>query len=227
MNWSCDEIADGALIERYLASRLSEDETEQLELHCLACDHCAIQLRLGVAIRKALARLAETGGRPALELITAADEPAPSDEARQVTLAQHRARRWLGGRKAAALVAAAAIAGLLLVWPSQVGEEQGPTHRDEATLEEAGPVLDAPVGDVVDLQEFRWLPVAAADLYRITIYDSSGKLLWESETEGTRLVAPAGTELRQGSQYYWKVAARVGWDRWVNSELVQFRITAP
>jgi hypothetical protein len=227
LNWSCDEIADGALIERYLASQLSDAEAKELELHCLACDHCATQLRLGLAIRKALSRLVETDGRPPLELVTAVDQPAPSVEARGSTLAEHRARRWLGGRKAAALVAAAALAGLLLVWPSQLGEERDRTHREEGTAEETRPVLDTPVGDVADLQEFRWSPVASADLYRITIYDSSGEVLWETETEDTGLVPPKMTEFRRGSRYYWKVAARVGWDRWVDSELLQFSVTGP
>ena len=209
MNWTCEEIADGALIERYLSDRLSESETEQLESHCLTCARCATDLRLGLVVRKALSQPDQSTARPPLEVV------APSDR---------RARRWLAGRTAAALAAAAVLAGLLLVWPSRLDDESSRTRREEGTADEAGPVLAMPVGEVARPEEFRWSPVTSADLYRVTVYDAAGDVVWETETQDTLLIPPAATQFAAGSRYYWKVAARVGWDRWVNSDLREFKI---
>jgi hypothetical protein len=130
-------------------------------------------------------------------------------------------------RTAAALAAAAVLAGLLLVRPSKLDEESAPAQRDEATGVEVAPSLQAPAGVVAAVEQFQWSRVPAADLYRITVYEAEGAVVWEVETRDTLITPPDGTEFEPDARYIWQVAARVGFDRWVSSELVDFTISGP
>jgi tetratricopeptide (TPR) repeat protein len=51
---ACDEIAEGAFVERYLMRRLSPAELEAFEAHFLTCESCQQAIELGSAIRGAL-----------------------------------------------------------------------------------------------------------------------------------------------------------------------------
>ncbi len=206
---NCDEITDRALIEGYVGDRLGEAETDVFESHYLTCERCQNELRLALAIREALPEVREAG----------LHAPAESE----VSVISRRFKV----RTAAALAAAAVLAGLLLVRPSKLDEESAPAHRDEATGVEDAPSLRAPAGVVAAVERFRWSQVPAADLYRITVYDAEGAVVWEVETRDTLITPPDGTEFDPDARYIWKVAARVGWDRWVSSELVEFTISEP
>ena len=50
---TCDLVADAGLIERYVAGRLSDDESARLETHYLTCARCQDDIRLATAIRAA------------------------------------------------------------------------------------------------------------------------------------------------------------------------------
>ena len=50
----CDEFVAGFVIERYVAGKLPESETEAFEEHLLVCDRCQEELMLAVAVREAL-----------------------------------------------------------------------------------------------------------------------------------------------------------------------------
>ena len=206
---NCDEITDRALIEGYVADRLGEAETEAFESHYLTCERCQNELRLALAIREALPEVREAG----------LHTPAESE----VSVISRRFRV----RTAAALAAAAVLAGLLLVRPSTQDEESAPVHRDEATGVEVVPSLRAPGGVVAAVESFQWSQVPAADLYRITVYDAEGAVVWEGETRDTLITPPDGTEFEPDARYIWTVAARVGFDRWLSSELVDFTISGP
>ena len=206
---NCDEITDRALIEGYVADRLGEAETEAFESHYLTCERCQNELRLAFAIREALPEVREAG-------LHAPAEPEVSVISRRLKV-----------RTAAALAAAAVLAGLLLVRPSQLDRESAPAQRDEATGAEVAPSLRAPVGVVPAVEMFEWSQVPAADLYRITVYEAGGDVVWEVETRGTSIAPPDGTEFEPGARYMWTVAARVGFDRWVSSELVTFTTSEP
>ena len=206
---NCDEITDRALIEGYVAGRLDQAETEAFESHYLTCARCQKELRLALAIREALPEVREAGlhvpAKPEVSVIP----------------------RRLRARTAAALAAAAVVAGLLLVRPSKLNEESAPVHRDEATGVEVAPSLRAPGGVVAAVETFQWSQVPAADLYRITAYDAEGTVVWEAETRDTSITPPDRTQFEPDARYIWQVAARVGFDRWVTSELVEFTISEP
>ena len=206
---NCDEIADRALIEGYVAGRLGEADTEAFESHYLTCERCQNELRLALAIREALPEVREAGLHAPAEL--------------EVSVISSRFR----GRTAAALAAAAVLAGLLLVRPFKLNEESAPVHRDEATAVEVAPSLRAPGGVVATVETFQWSQVPAADLYRLTVYDAEAAVVWEVETRDTLITPPDGTEFEPDARYIWQVAARVGFDRWVSSELVEFTISEP
>lgn len=212
---SCEEITDRALIEGYVADRLGEAETESFESHYLTCERCQNELRLAFAIREALPE------------VRVADEKAAVGAAPDIQPAHRRVvGRRLKVRTAAALATAAILAGLLLV-PSTLDEESAPAHRDEATGVEVAPSLQAPAGVVAAVEQFQWSRVPAADLYRITVYEAEGAVVWEVETQDTSITPPDGTEFEPDARYIWKVAARVAWDRWVSSELLEFTISEP
>ncbi len=206
---NCEEITDRALIEGYVAGRLGEAETEAFESHYLTCERCQNELRLALGIREALPEVREAG-------LHAPAEPEVSVISRRFKVGT-----------AAALAAAAVLAGLLLVRPSKLDEESAPAHREEATGVEVAPSLRAPAGVVAAVEKFQWSQVPAADLYRITVYEAEGAVVWEVETRDTLITPPDGTEFEPDARYIWKVAVRVGWDRWISSELVEFTISEP
>ena len=66
--------------------------------------------------------------------------------------------------------------------------------------------------------------VPRADMYRVTVWDRSGTVVWDGETRDTVLpLPPALTRVDRGA-WLWVVDARTGWDRWVSSELHEFTI---
>ena len=147
-------------------------------------------------------------------------------------LSEHVARRQAINRRlrigaAGALAAAAGLVGLLMVWPSEPAVTPAPVQREPSVGVAAAAVLQEPIGESAAPEEFRWSPVSGADRYRVTVFDDQANVVWETETQETRAAPPATVGLRPGVQYLWKVAARVAWDRWVDSELVRFSIAEP
>ncbi len=226
---NCEEITDRALIEGYVAGRLGEAETEAFESHYLTCGRCQNELRLALAIRQALPEVREAGlHAPAEPEVSVADERSEVAAAPDIQPARRRVVvRRFKVRTAAALAAAAVLAGLLLVQPSDLGEKSTQVLREEATGVEVAPSLVAPAGAVAAVERFQWSQVPAADLYRITVYEAEGAVVWEVETRDTLITPPGGTEFEPDARYIWKVAVRVGWDRWISSELVEFTISEP
>ncbi len=201
---TCEEITRRALIEGYVAGRLSETDAEALESHYLTCDRCYDELRLAAAIWNTL----------------------PDVRANVAAPPRRLGHRWKIG--VAGLAAAAVLAGVLLLRPSDLDVQRAPVlHRETVPDVEAAPAAQVPIGEIAALEEFRWSPVTSADLYRVTLYDAEGTVILEVETRETHVAPPDTTELARGSPYLWEVAARVGWDQWVSSELVRFRISEP
>jgi hypothetical protein len=201
---SCDAIIDGALIERYLAGRLSEPEVEALESHYLTCARCQMDLRLAAAIRDVLPDVQQAS-------------PAAAVSSTRVTGRRFGRREKIG---AIAAAIAAVLAGVLIVQP---GPMQSLRHREPATETEIVPTV--PIGEAGRIEEFRWAPVAAADLYHVTLYDAAGDVVWEANTREIHATLPDSVRLEPGDLYLWQVSAHVGWDRWLSSELVRFRIS--
>ncbi len=204
----CDAVVDHELIERYLAGLLSEDEVEALESHYLTCARCQRELRLAAVVRDVLPGVQDA-----------------SDGSRQVSgvgSGRRFGRLARTGTMAAAI--AAIVAGILLLRPSTI---DSPSHRRGVPETEIAPTVEAPVGEVAEVEEFRWSAVTSADLYEVTLYDATGDVLWRVDAVETRVLLPDSVPLEPGGLYLWEVNARVGWDRWVSSELVRFRISEP
>jgi hypothetical protein len=204
---TCDAIVDAGLIERYLAGTLSEAETEAVESHYLTCARCQNELRLAAAIR---------------EVLPEVQEAAPAPDVSPAALSG----RWLGRHARVGAVAAAiaaVLAGVLFLQPSR----ESLPHREPVPELADVPTANAPVGEVGTVTEFRWAPVAPADLYRLTLYNMAGDVVWEVDTRETHVALPDSLQLEPDVPYLWGVDARVDWDRWVSSELVRFRISEP
>jgi hypothetical protein len=205
---TCEAIVDGGLVERYLAGMLSEAEVVAFESHYLTCARCQNELRMAVAIKDALPEVQQAA--QAIDLSTA---PLTG--------------RWLRRHARVGAIAAAiaaVLAGVLIVQP---GTRESLQHREPVPEAADAPRLEAPIGEVGSVTEFRWAPIASADLYKLTLYNVAGDVVWETDTRATHVALPDSLRLEPGALYLWQVNARVDWDRWVNSELVRFRIPQP
>jgi len=119
--------------------------------------------------------------------------------------------------------AAAAAAVLLLVWP-RPAEEPGlpPNYREPVVTTTVAPSVIAPRGATIGAPKFVWTGVPHADRYRLTVFDDTGRVAWQTQTSDTAAVLPESIRLQEGASYFWKVEAQTGWKRWVSSDLVEF-----
>ncbi len=205
---TCKSVASDDVIRRYVTDGLAPEEIEAFEAHLLTCGTCQTELRLALAIQDELGR----------------QRRAPS----RIAAGSHRStRRWLGA--AGTAVAAAAALWFVVVYPGGPGEQPGSTeHRApmEAGEEAALPVPIAPVGITEAVTEVLWGRVTGADRYRVTLFDDAGDILWELEARDTTVLLPESVELTAGVSYFWKVDARVGFERWLKSDVVEFRLAS-
>ena len=123
-------------------------------------------------------------------------------------------------------VAAAAAAVILVVagpW-TLVGPDDSSQHRDAPAQVSAVPTPVSPLGVVSEVEHLIWLGVDGADRYRLTLYDSEGEVVWKATTADTLVQLPDSVVLNAGSRYLWQLEARVGWDLWEASDLIDFQI---
>jgi hypothetical protein len=225
---TCVQITEAAFVDRYVARQLPQADVEALEAHYLTCARCQLEIRLAVATRDALADVKGSRSESVLELIRQEDRsaaPAP-DSLVGNRRARSRRGRWWHGAAAAGLASAAIIAGLMIVRPWAPPAPAPSTHRADDTAQTV-PMLIAPSGIVTEFAAFTWASVADADRYRVTIYSAGGDVLGEFETRDTILIRSDAPVLQQEVQYLWVVAARLGWDRWVSSDVASFTLSRP
>lgn len=150
---------------------------------------------------------------------------ADASLARELVRAERASPRRLYRIVVPAAAAAAALV-LLLAWPRgpNDGEFPGAQHRAPGPTVATQPVPIAPVGTVAEAGMLRWSAVPSADRYRVTLFDDSGQVLYETQLSDTTAVLPDSILLVPGGTYLWKVEARVDWDRWSSSEVVPFSI---
>lgn len=122
---------------------------------------------------------------------------------------------------ASGIAAAAIVAVVALPWRSV---DDASTHRAPTITAAASPVLIGPVGIVANAPALRWTGVAGADRYRVTLFDATGGVVYETETSDTTAALPGVVSLERGGSYFWKVEARTGWNRWSASDLVEFSV---
>ena len=120
----------------------------------------------------------------------------------------------------------AAAAALILVVARPVQDWVGGVHRSPVVSQTTTPMPGAPVGAVSAATAIRWGNVPGADLYRVTVFDAAGSVLYEDQVTDTAVALPDSVEFMPGETYLWKVEARAGWDRWVASPLVRFHVEA-
>lgn len=133
--------------------------------------------------------------------------------------------RRVSWRVFAPAAAAAAVAVLLL--PSVLnqgppGDE--PVHRETPAELRMAPSPASPVGSVEEVVAFVWARVSEADRYRITVFTSEGTVVWRATTVDSLATLPDSVRLQPNQPYLWRVEARVGWDVWESSDLIEFRI---
>ena len=132
-------------------------------------------------------------------------------------------------RVAGMLVPFAAAAGLIiaLAIPAEQRSRTPETaHRAPVLAPGPEPVGVSPVGSVSRVFELRWSTVPDAETYRVTLFDADGRVLYEEEANGTSTTLPDSLGLAPAQRYLWQVQARIGFNRWVSSDLVEFRIVA-
>ena len=205
---------DDAQIAAFVEGSLEADSRPGIIAHFASCEECrlaAVSLleALGAAeVHEALVELDAGQGDYA--------DPRPA-----LPFFAGRRGRVLAG---AAGLAAAVVAGVLLLRPADVEVTGPPQHRATDVEEARAPTPLFPVGGVRSVSELRWSPVSGADLYRVTIYDDGGTVVWEDESQDDRIAVPAGAELQVAVSYFWRVSARVDFDVWLDSRLNEFSI---
>ena len=140
-------------------------------------------------------------------------------------LQPEREPRRIPWRILAPVAAAAAAVTLVVAGPWNVGSpDDAPQHRDTPAFGSAVPTPVAPFGPVSEVEQLVWLGLDGADRYRLTLYDSEGQVLWKATTPDTVVQLPDSVVLNAGARYLWRLEARVGWDLWEASDLIDFRI---
>ena len=190
-------------LEDDLLAALAEG-TLDAEARSAALAHVATCLRC----RRAVASVARALADPQVERET----PAAARK-------RHPRVHWLGG----AGLAAAAAAVLLLVVPPLI-DEPSPPHRAAPVTAAPAPEAVWPVGTVAEARSIRWTAVSGADRYRVTLFDTDGVVRYETEVTGTVAALPDSALPVPGETYWWKVDARLGFDRWASSELTEFSV---
>jgi hypothetical protein len=138
--------------------------------------------------------------------------------------------RLSGGRRfprgAAPLAAAALLLLALIPFVARTDRGAG-DFRDEPQAPAAtAPVLRTPLTRANELASLHWSGVAGATQYRVTIFDEEGGLVWTAETGDTAVAFPGDSTLVAGTPYWWRVEARVDFDRWNASGLGTFTVGA-
>jgi putative zinc finger protein len=196
------ECLEERAIADFVEGRLDGDAREAVVAHLLTCARCR-------------ALVVATG-----RLLT---DPAIVRETRASGGGGRGWRRWT------IPLGAVAAAGLLVfLWPRGVNDADGPSGlREPAQPGRAGPVLIVPRAGVERADRFVWSSVPGADRYRLRLHDAEGALLWSAETTDTVVTRPDSVALAPRVTYFWKVEAQTEFQRWVSSELVEFRVTGP
>ena len=138
----------------------------------------------------------------------------------EIELVERHRRRSMSLLRVALPLAAAAVIVLLLRAPAG----DSPVHRGPPPAPATAPALRSPVGVVSAVGQMQWTHVDGADLYRLTLFDASSRVVFTISVADTLLILPDSVGLIPNRTYLWKVDARTGFDRWAASELAEFSI---
>jgi hypothetical protein len=192
------ECLDDDTLAALAAAELEGSARTEALAHVAACGHC----------RRVAASLADVLADPAVSAARADSARAPG----------YRFLRF-------AVPAAAAAAVVVAVLGPDANRALPPTtHRAPQTAPIGNPVPTSPRGLAGRPTSLRWESVAGADLYRVTLFQRDGRVIYRSELRDTADALPDSVRLAAGGTYLWKVEARTGWNRWTSSSLVEFSI---
>lgn len=146
-------------------------------------------------------------------------------------IARLERRGWSGrSRRLAGIggVAAAAVVAILFVarQPSEPVADAG-THRDPVAGVPAAqaPVLLSPVDVTVHRPvALDWRRSNGATQYQVAVFDAEGTVMWKEQTTDSTVTIPAHVRLEGGVTYWWRVEARIGYDRWLASDVNPFTL---
>ena len=197
------DCVDDDTIAALAEGSLDAEDHAALLPHVAACARC----------RSMVASVARALSDPvvAREIRAVEGRHRPSGTRRRV--------RWIG-RIAGAAAAAALV---LLAWPQQPDEPQ--PHRAPPITLAPAPEAIRPVGPVAEASHLAWTSVSGADRYRVALFDAEGTVLYEIEVPDTMAALPDSVLPRPGETYWWRVEARLGFDRWAASDLIEFSVS--
>lgn len=172
------EHLDGVRAAAYAEGSLSDAERTAVEAHLAECAECRAEVT-------EVALLIGEKGR--------------------------RSRWWL----TVPVTAAAAVAAVLLIAGplTESGGDAGPRLRPGADagretvprIEAVAPPVEAPIA--ADSVRFVWRSRGPDVLYRLTLTDESGAIVWTESGGDTAHVLPGEVELEPGARYLWYVDA--------------------
>lgn len=178
-------------------------------LHLSRCGYCRHRLSGGVA------------ALTAPEVVKQLSPNRPREAAR---------RRRTGNVVRFSLLAA--VVATVLIVPRMLREGAGVSRTsdlrdpDSTITMTVKPTAIAPRGKTSRNPTLVWTSVPGAASYSVTVFNSQGDVVWQADTPDT--TAAILPDLPTADQpYFWKVAARTGWSRSVESDLVEFTIKPP
>ena len=193
-----DEMAIAALAEGVA----TDDARAAATAHLVTCSSCRSQL---TELRAALGDAEYTAALPR-------------------TGAPGRPSKSFVGRMSAAGIAAAAVL-VFAIGLNVTRQDTSAPMRDETGALVVAPLALAPVDIVSGAPVFRWSSVPRANRYRVRVFTPDGVVVWETQTSDTTAVPPSSSTLQRATRYLWKVEARTDFDRWVGSELTEFKVS--
>jgi hypothetical protein len=173
--------------------------------HTAACGYCRGQV---AAAARAI------GSAPVAAEIARLEWPAWGRRSRRLA--------GIGGLAAAAVVAVLFVARQ----PSDPAADPG-GHRDPVAGVPAvqAPVLLSPVEATVHRPVvLDWRRSDGATQYQVAVFDAEGTVMWKDETADSTVTIPAHVRLDGGVTYWWRVEARIGYDRWLASDVNPFTL---
>jgi len=181
--------------------------------HVARCEACA----------EALRELSSLALDPAIR----GELDRPDWRSRSVTQTSPPVKRRVTRVAIGALAAAALLllgVRAVVVREPVVDARESARYRHATIASAAAPRLLTPSGAVARVDTLRWTSVPKADRYRVTVFDASGGVSWEAEGVDTSIAVPSAVASKWSGELRWRVKARTGFDRWVDSEFGAFSV---
>jgi hypothetical protein len=161
---TCADVDEQDLVSRFVSGRLSEEEAQAFESHCLECDRCWAELRLALSVHAA------TGGAE----LHAESRPIAVEQPRRPFL-------WRAAAIAAGVVLA--IVGIRWLWhaPDAQQIERGPGEIAALSLSWTAK------GELL----VNWPDVGQAARYVVALRTADGRALATRETTESQLTLDA------------------------------------